>query len=556
MLIKLSGGIVYDPANGVDGEVHNIYIRDNRIVDAPTADENIDVEHDIRGKVVMAGAIDLHTHIGGGKVNIARTLLPELCRNDPGINDTRPRSGCNHATPSTLLAGYRYAEMGYTSAFEPAVLPINARQAHMEMADTPMLDTGGYAILGNDDFLLRLLSAGTDQKLVNDYVAWTLHASQCIGIKVVNPGGINAFKFNKRKLDLDEKSPYYNLTPREIVSSLARALYELGVPHPLHVHASNLGVPGNFETTLDTMKAADGLPLHLAHIQFHSYGTEGDYKFSSAAAEIAAAINANHNISADVGQVMFGQTVTISGDTMRQYANHKHAHPNKWVCTDIECDAGCGVVPFHYRDKNFANAIQWTIGLEIFLMVDDPWRVFLTTDHPNGAPFTSYPHLIRLLMDRSFREEKLLQIHPEAAAYSRLSGLTREYTLYEMAIMTRAGPARILGLNDRGHLAAGGYADITVYDLNENYEHMFEHPAYVFKGGELVVRQGEICNVVRGNTYVVRPEFDPGIEKSLGNYFDRYHSVHMENFKISDDEMANNIGSPVMVTDCVSRGTT
>ncbi|HHH44949.1 MAG TPA: formylmethanofuran dehydrogenase subunit A, partial [Gammaproteobacteria bacterium] len=525
-----------------------------RVVNTPSADENIDFEYDLRGKTVMAGAIDLHTHIGGGKVNIARTLLPELCRNEPSNHDARPRSGCSHATPTSLLAGYRYAEMGYTSAFEPAVLPVNARQAHMEMADTPILDTGGYAMLGNDDFLLRLLSGGCDQELINDYVAWTLHATQCIAIKVVNPGGINAFKFNQRKLDLDEAAPCYNLTPRDIVSSLARALYELGVPHPLHVHASNLGVPGNFRTTLDTMQAADGLPLHLTHIQFHSYGTEGDYRFSSAAAEIAAAINANRNISADVGQVMFGQTVTVSADTMRQHANHKHAHPKKWVCTDIECEAGCGVVPFRYRNQNFVNAMQWAIGLEIFLMVDDPWRVFLTTDHPNGAPFTSYPHLIRLLMDRSFREEKLLQIHPEAAAYSRLSGLTREYTLYEIAIMTRAGPARTLGLTDRGHLGAGACADITVYTVDANYERMFAHPAYVFKGGELVVRDGEICNVVCGGTYVVRPEFDTGIEKLLGDYFDRYHSVRLENFKISDDEMAQNIGSQVMVTDCVARG--
>ncbi|MDH3972365.1 MAG: formylmethanofuran dehydrogenase subunit A, partial [Gammaproteobacteria bacterium] len=425
MLIKLTAGTVYDPANGVDGEVRDIYIRDNHIVGTPSADEKIDTEYDLRGKVVMAGAIDLHTHIGGGKVNIARTLLPEFCRSEPGENDTRPRSGCSRATPSTLLAGYRYAEMGYTSAFEPAVLPVNARQAHMEMADTPILDTGGYAMLGNDDFLLRMLSTGAEQQLINDYVAWILHATQCVGIKVVNPGGISAFKFNQRKLDLDETTPYYNVTPRSIVSRLSQALYELGIPHPLHVHASNLGVPGNFRTTLDTMEAAAGLPLHLTHIQFHSYGTEGDHRFSSAAAEIAEAINANHNISADVGQIMFGQTVTLSADTMHQHANHQHAHPNKWVCTDIECEGGCGVVPFRYRDKNFVNAMQWAIGLEIFLMVDDPWRVFLTTDHPNGAPFTSYPHLMRLLMDRSFREEMLLQIHPEVAAHSRLAGLTR-----------------------------------------------------------------------------------------------------------------------------------
>ena len=555
MLIKLTAGTVYDPANGVDGEVRDIYIRDGRIVDAPGDRDVIAAEYDLRGKVVMAGAIDLHTHIGGGKVNVARSLLPEFCREAPHAHGDLTRAGCSHATPSTLATGYRYAEMGYTAAFEPAVLPVNARQAHMEMADTPILDTGGYAMLGNDDFLLRLLARGAEQPLINDYVAWMLHATQCLGIKVVNPGGINAFKFNARSLDVDERNPHYNITPREIVNRLARALYELGVPHPLHVHASNLGVPGNFRSTLETMGAADGLPVHLTHIQFHSYGTEGDRGFSSAAAEIAEAINGNANISADVGQIMFGQTVTISGDTMHQHKNHRHAHPHKWICTDIECEAGCGVVPFRYRDRNFVNAMQWAIGLEIFLMVDDPWRVFLTTDHPNGAPFTSYPHLIRLLMDRSFREEMLRQIHPAAAAHTRLSGLTREYSLYELAIMTRAGPARILGLKQRGHLAPGAYADIAVYDDLADREQMFSRPAYVFKNGELVVRRGEICAVTRGATHAVKPEFDRGIEKHLQDYFDRYHTLKMGNFRISDDEMADGIGSSVMETECAARVT-
>lgn len=555
MLIKLSAGTVYDPVNGVNGEVRDIYIRDGKIVAKPGGDERISAEYDLRGKVVMAGGIDLHTHIGGGKLNLARTLLPEFCRTHPLDRGALTRSGCSDVTPSTLATGYRYAEMGYTAGFEPAVLPINARQAHMEMADTPILDTGGYAMLGNDDFLLRLLADGADQPLINDYVAWTLHATQCMGIKVVNPGGINAFKFNARELDVDDKNPYYQITPRDIVTRLSRALYELGVPHPLHVHASNLGVPGNFRTTLETMGAADGLPMHLTHIQFHSYGTEGDHKFSSAAAEIAEAINSNKNISADVGQIMFGQTVTVSADTMHQHKNHRYAHPNKWACADMECEAGCGIVPFRYRDKNFVNAMQWAIGLEIFLMVDDPWRIFLTTDHPNGAPFTSYPHLMRLLMDRSFREETLRHIHPDAIAHTRLSGMTREYSLYEMAIMTRAGPARILGLKDRGHLASGAFADIAVYDQLPDWEQMFARPAYVFKDGEMVVRKGEICATTQGGTHAVKPEFDRGIEKRLQAYFDRYHTVKMSNFKISDEEMVDGIGTRVMQTECAARGT-
>ena len=549
MLTKLAGGKVYDPAHGQDGVVRDIYIRDGRIVDGPGGDTP-DKIYDLTGRIVMAGAIDMHTHIGGGKVTIARTLLPEDHRADPAVREGLMRGGCGHAAPSTLTTGYRYAEMGYTAGFEPAVLPINARQAHMEMADVPLMDVGGYVMLGSDDFFLRLLSSGADQRLINDYVAWTIRSSQCIGVKVVNPGGISAFKFNQRKLDLDEDHTYYGVTPRQILQSLARAVHELGVPHPLHVHGCNLGVPGNVDTTLNTITGIEGLPMHLTHVQFHSYGTEGDRKFSSGAAQIAEAVNANQNITVDVGQILFGATVTASGDSMRQHANAGHANPAKWVCMDIECDAGCGVVPFKYRDQNFVNALQWCIGLEVFLMVEDPWRVFLTTDHPNGAPFTSYPHLIKLLMDRSFRNDMLATINPDAAALSNLGALDREYSLYEIAIMTRAGAARLLGLSDRGHLGSGAGADITVYSPQDDVEKMFEAPDYVFKDGELVVDHGSIVNLVWGNIHTIRPEYDRGIEGRLKEYFDRYLTMHVDNFPISDWELEGDGRSKILVHAC------
>ena len=217
---------------------------------------------------------------------------------------------------------------------------------------------------------------------------------------------------------------------------------------------------------------------------------------------------------------------------------------------DIECEAGCGVVPFRYRDKNFVNALQWCIGLEIFLLVNDPWRVFMTTDHPNGAPFTSYPHLIRLLMDKGFRDDMLGTINRDAAAASVLPSIDREYSLYEIAIITRAAPARSLGLGDLGHLGIGAAADITVYRPDENIETMFGKPEYVFKRGELCVRDGKVCAIPATSTHVVEPEYNPGIEKSLKRYFDRYMTMNLENFKISRDELEGYNKESLIVHDC------
>lgn len=80
-LIKLGGGRVIDPANGRDDVVADLYIRDGRIVGDPGPGAKPARIHDIAGKIVMAGAIDIHSHIAGGNANTARVLLPEQHRN-------------------------------------------------------------------------------------------------------------------------------------------------------------------------------------------------------------------------------------------------------------------------------------------------------------------------------------------------------------------------------------------------------------------------------------------------------------------------------------------
>jgi formylmethanofuran dehydrogenase subunit A len=536
MITRLAGGRVFDPANGVRDEVRDLFIADGRMA---AAADRVDRSYDLGGLVVMPGAIDIHSHIAGGKVNLGRLLMSEEHRETLVARVGDRRSGSGLATPSSFTTGYRYAALGYTAAFEPAMVPSNARATHLEMADLPIVDRGAYVMLGNDELLLRLIASGAEQERINDYVAWMMRATAALGVKTVNPGGISAFKFNARGLGIDERGPQYGVMPRQIVHMLSRAVFELGVPHPLHVHCNNLGVPGNIDTTLATIAAAEGFPLHLTHAQFHSYGTEGDRHFSSAAARLAEAVNRSPNVSLDVGQIMFGQTVTASGDTMAQYRNRAFASPDKWILMDIECDGGCGLVPFRYRDTNFVNALQWAIGLELFLLIEDPWRVFLTTDHPNGAPFTCYPHLIRLLMDRGFRNDCLARIHPAAQKATTLGSITREYTLEEIAIATRAAPARILGLAGRGQLGPGAAADIAVYAEAADREGMFAAPRYLFKDGVEIARDGGLLAAPAGLTHVVRPDYDPAIENEIALFFDRHMSVRMDHFRLSESELAD-----------------
>ena len=75
----------------------------------------------------------------------------------------------------------------------------------------------------------------------------------------------------------------------------------------------------------------------------------------------------------------------------------------KWGNLDVENETGCGIVPYAYKEKNLVNAVQWAAGLELLLLIDDPWRIFLTTDHPNGGCFWRYPEIIQLLMNADHR---------------------------------------------------------------------------------------------------------------------------------------------------------
>ena len=177
---------------------------------------------------------------------------------------------------------------------------------------------------------------------------------------------------------------------------------------------------------------------------------------------------------------------------------------HKWSNVDVENETGCGIVSYTYKERSLVNAVQWAVGLELLLLIDDPWRIFLTTDHPNGGCFWRYPELIRLLMDVDFRRECLKKLPAKAQKRIVLADLDRQYTLSEIAIITSAGPARALGLAQKGHLGVGADADITIYDENPANGLLFEQPRYVIKGGEVVVEDGEIRAVPAGRR-VPRP---------------------------------------------------
>ena len=271
--LRIAGGLVYDPANAVDGDLRDICIEDGRIVASlPVTAPRLDA----RGMVVMPGGVDMHCHVASSSVNVARRLLPEDHGRHPAtaplLDDTAavPRSGTDGTVPTTFTTGYRYAGLGYTTVFDAAVAPIMARTAHSQLDDTPIVDGGFFALLGNDDYLLRLIDAG-DRERAREYAAWMLAAVGAYAIKIVNPAGVELWKRGtKERTDLDTALGSSRVTPRAILETLVDAANTLQLPHGAHIHCNNLGLPGNSVTTLATMAALDGRRAHFTHLQFHS----------------------------------------------------------------------------------------------------------------------------------------------------------------------------------------------------------------------------------------------------------------------------------------------
>ncbi|HTU24957.1 MAG TPA: formylmethanofuran dehydrogenase subunit A [Pirellulales bacterium] len=536
-LLKIAGGTVYDPTNGIDGLVRDLWIEGGKIVAAPADPAARPAKViDARGLIVMPGGIDMHCHIAGPKTNAARRFRPEENRTAPPVYRTvATHSGTGGSVPSTFATGYRYAGLGYTTAFDAAITPLAARHAHAELADTPCIDRGFYVLVGNNHYLLDALGAREPER-VEAFLGWLLSATKAYAPKLVNPGGVEAWKHGSTLHSLDDSVPGFRTTPREILQEVARAGSRLKLPHSVHVHTPNLGLPGNWSTTLAAMQAVEPFGGHLTHIQFHSYGGDDEASLCSSVAPLADFVNAHPRLTVDVGQVMFGNTTSMTGDSQVGYYL-SNIHGTKWVSHDTELETGCGITPIRYKQNSVINAWQWAIGLEWYLLVDDPWRVVMSTDHPNGGSFLAYPQIIRLLMDRTFRREQLALLPRQVRQRSVLNEIEREYSLEEICIITRSGPARILGLKNKGHLGPGADADLTIYTPHKNQQTMFELPRYVIKAGETLMADGELHEPAAGKTLHVAPEFDRSIETDLSRHFERYYSVRLANYSLTAEEI-------------------
>lgn len=559
----LKNGIVYDPANEVNGEKMDVMFKDNLIVDNVSSDAKV---IDVTDKIVMPAGVDPHAHIAGPKLVVGRLYRPEDSRRGVTQKTKILRSESGFSIPSCPATGYRYSRLGYGTVTEAAMPPLEAKHTHEEISTIPNLDIPALALFGNNWLVMEYAREKNIEDLSAFIAAW-LKISKGYGVKIVNPCGSEAWGWGMNVHGFNDKAPYFDVTSKEVVQSLAKANERLGLPHSIHIHPNDLGHPGNVPTTLETLDSVSNIKksskadvrdqvIHICHLQFHSYGGNSWRDADSGAKDVADFINSHDHVTCDIGQVTLDETTTMTADAPMEYDLFKLSGL-KWSNKDIECETAAGIIPCIYSPKAPVNTLQWAIGLELFLRIDDPWKVCLTTDHPNAGPFIRYPRIISWLMSSDRRHEMIDngEVHKWSHKRTGLPELDRCYDFYDIATISRAAPAKILGFKDRGALTPGYKADIAVYDMNPNeidpnrqykdIEDGFAHAEYTIKDGQILVKDKEIVQLKESQNIWVNVKGyeneEAAVIEKIMPFFNQYYSVKWENYPVHDHYVSNPI---------------
>lgn len=252
-----------------------------------------------------------------------------------------------------------------------------------------------------------------------------------------------------------------------------------------HIHLPHLA-KGDSLAILETfLKRLSGRRCHLAHLSHYAFETCGGKLFPAGRTAVRMLADCP-NVTFDCGPVVFGPALTFTADD--ELADRVSKSGGGVRVRHRACRFAAS--PYTFQMERHIDSLLWLNAMELLLSVEDVSRVALSIDYPSGGLLDGYPFIIACLMDAGKRNAFVEKLNPEAVAASAVGGIARQFSLSEIAAVTRTVPAWVCGMAERGHLGPGAEADIAVYEQSADAERMFANPRYVIRGGKVIIERG------------------------------------------------------------------
>ena len=245
------------------------------------------------------------------------------------------------------------------------------------------------------------------------------------------------------------------------------------------VHLPHLAAGEGFSTLESFLQKLGGRRCHISHLSHHCFDRVGK-KLVPAAQKAARLLDKHKNVTFDSAPISFGSTLiftaekTLSDRIASVAKKERVGHPKSPYTA----------LPYNYLKECYIDAMLWINGMEFLLYLEDLSKASLSVDFPSGGRLESYPFIIACLMDREKRNAFLRVLNPDAVNASTLKSIKREYSLFEIAAITRSSPAAACAFDNRGSLREASLADIVLYEPHSDIEKMFANPRHVIMGGE------------------------------------------------------------------------
>ena len=543
----IKNGVVFDPINKIDGEIKDILIESGTIVEKFSNGTDFK-EINAKGKTVIPSAVEIHTHVASQQVNWARLL---------GTNNNKFKEIWRGLTLKNIAKNY--ISNGYTFILEANVFPSLAKQTIFNFEQLPVLDKAMLLNISNFWPLeLEFQKGKIDDMAI--FLSDLLSKTYGFGIKIYNPFENENWNFRELREDISQTGRLYNFSALDVYESAVKCVEKLGLPHSTHAHIEgyeneigkrnlvtvlekikSLNIEANRKTDSDLKREQI---FHIAHA--NSYNYDGNNE------NLINFLNQNQNFDIDVAFVGFNPINPVITSDRRLISSMLtediNEKPHKLISSAVEFEGDSYITMRNLSKENYQDCVLWANALDLALNIRNKFQISFSLNFPNYANLSDIPEITTWLISKDARENFMKDMNKDFLKNNSLSTSNKVLNFSEFVCLTRASPAKSLGLaNIKGNLGSDADGDLNILDININEIDISQNPEklkralsnieYVVKSGKIIKKQKEINLNPNGLIFwssgkAEVKERDFVISKKT-DFYQKYSSMFYNSYKIS-----------------------